>query len=80
MLNDDLIGLWSFEGDINDSSRNGNVKTVINGRITTDRYGKRNSPVPFNSFIASEAKLNIPYTLCDEFSIARTPQVRKDLC
>lgn len=43
-----LVGLWSFTGNANDSSGNGNNGTVYGAILTTDRFGNPNSAYSFN--------------------------------
>lgn len=43
-----LLGYWSFSGNANDQSVNGNNGTVTGATLTNDRYGNTNSAYLFN--------------------------------
>ncbi len=54
-LNDGLAAYWSFDGNANDGSGNGNNGTVYGASLTSDRFGTANSAVSFdgvNDFIS----------------------------
>lgn len=43
-----LVGYWSFDGNANDESGNGNDGTVSGATYTTDRFGHAGSALEFN--------------------------------
>jgi len=57
-----LSGLWSFSGNANDSSGNGNNGIVYGATLCTDRFGNANSAYHFNgssNYITSPASFII---------------------
>ena len=57
-----LAGWWSFSGNANDESINGNDGTVNGAILTTDRYGNSNSAYYFNG-IDNNINLGTPNSL-----------------
>ena len=59
MLNNGLVAYYSFNGNANDESGNGNNGTVIGATLTTDRLGNSNSAYYFNGSSSSYIDLGI---------------------
>lgn len=67
-----LVARYTFRGNANDSSGNGNNGIVNGATLTTDRFGNPNGAYLFNSNTTSQISLNlssVPNGLVDTFSI-----------
>lgn len=62
-----LIGYWSFNGNANDNTGNGNNGTINGATLTTDRFGNTNNAYSFDGinddFSATFPPINLSYTL-----------------
>ena len=56
---DGLVGYWSFTGNANDESGNGNNGTVYGATLTEDRFGMLNSAYSFDGV---DDYINIPHS------------------
>jgi uncharacterized protein (TIGR02145 family) len=74
-----LVGYWSFNGNANDESGNGNNGTVTGATLTTDRFGVANKAYSFNGTnnyirINSAPNLNVSsFTISGWFNASTLP-------